>query len=214
MTTLILVRHGESEANFWGIFAGHFDADLSKRGMEQAKLAASYIKENYKVDLAFASDLKRAFKTGKCIADHIGGLEVTPVKALREIQAGKWDGEKFDDIERIYKNDYAVWRNDIGNACATDGESVKELSERVMAEIEKIAVENDGKTVLIATHSTPIRAIESIVKTGGIEKMKDIPWVSNASVSVLEYNLGKWRFALIGEDKYLDALKTELPKNV
>ena len=38
MTTLILIRHGESEANRQGIFAGHIDVDLQNKGLEQAKL--------------------------------------------------------------------------------------------------------------------------------------------------------------------------------
>ena len=213
MTTLILVRHGESEANRQGIFAGHFDADLQDRGLEQAKKTAEYICQNYSLDVAYASDLKRAFKTGKCIAD-LAGIEITPDRNLREIRAGKWDGMRFDDIVERYSKDYSVWLNDIGSARATEGESVKELADRVMAEIRKIAEENDGKTVLIATHATPIRAMQSLVTTGGIEKMKDIPWVSNASVSVLEFDGGEWRYTAISEDKHLEALKTELPKNV
>ena len=50
MTTLLLVRHGESEANRSGIFAGNLDADLQDRGLVQAKRSAEYIAENYKVD--------------------------------------------------------------------------------------------------------------------------------------------------------------------
>ena len=60
-----MVRHGESEANRNEIFAGHFNADLEDKGLLQAQKTAEYIKENYKVDKVYSSDLKRAFKTGK-----------------------------------------------------------------------------------------------------------------------------------------------------
>jgi len=121
---------------------------------------------------------------------------------------------KFDDIITTYPDDYGVWMNDIGGARATDGESVEELCERVMKKLTQIATENDGETIVVATHATPIRVTQSTVQTGGLEKMKDIPWVSNASVSVLEYDGGKWEFKLISEDKHLGELSTSLPKNV
>jgi len=38
MTTLILVRHGESEANSHDIFAGYLDVKLQNQGLMQAKM--------------------------------------------------------------------------------------------------------------------------------------------------------------------------------
>lgn len=213
MTTLILVRHGESTANRQRIFAGHYDAELQDRGLEQAKKTAEYLVKNYKIDKVYASDLKRAYVTGKCTAD-LADVEIVPDKSLREIRAGKWDGMKFDDIITTYPDDYGVWMNDIGKARATDGESVAELCERVMQKLTEIAMKNDGKTVVVATHATPIRVIQSTVQTGGLDEMKNIPWVSNASVSVLEYDNGKWEFKLISEDEHLGELRTSLPKSV
>ncbi|MBR5615174.1 MAG: histidine phosphatase family protein [Clostridia bacterium] len=212
MTTLILVRHGESTANREGIFAGHFDAELQDRGLLQAKETAKYIAENYHVDKVYASDLKRAFNTGRCIAE-LAGVEIIPDKNLREINAGKWDGVKWAVVEKLYEKDFGVWTADIGRAKTTDGESVAELAERVIRKLEWIAKENDGKTIVVATHATPIRAVQSMVKTGGLEEMKNIPWVSNASVSILEYDDGKWRFKLVGEDRHLGGIATHLPPN-
>lgn len=213
MTTLILVRHGESTANRQRIFAGHYDAELQDRGLEQAKKTAEYLVENYKIDKVYASDLKRAYVTGKCTAD-LAGVEIVPDKELREIRAGKWDGMKFDDIMVTFPDDYGVWMNDIGKARATDGESVAELCERVLEKLTEIATENDGKTVVVATHATPIRVTQSTVQTGGLDEMKNIPWVSNASVSVLEFDNGKWEFKLISEDSHLSDIRTSLPKSV
>ena len=50
MTTLILIRHGESEANRNNVFAGHINPDLQNKGLKQAERTAKYITENYKVD--------------------------------------------------------------------------------------------------------------------------------------------------------------------
>ena len=213
MTTLLLVRHGESEANRNDIFAGHFDADLENRGLKQAQKTAEYIKENYKVDKVYSSDLKRAFKTGKCIADLIG-VEILPTDRLREIGAGKWDGMKFSDLQKYYKKEYDMWMNDLGNAHCPDGETVKGLGDRIMNELTRIAEENDGKTVVVATHATPIRAAQTFIQFGSFEKMKNIKWVSNASVTVLEYDNKKWSCPKVSIDEHLADLKTSLPTNV
>ena len=213
MTRLILVRHGESCANRQKIFAGNYNADLEERGILQAKKTAEYIKNNFKVDVLYASDLKRAFKTGECLGEALG-LEVIPCKGIREINAGLWDGMYFDEIEEKYAESYSIWRNDIGKAQTPEGESVEGMKKRIMKAFTEIAEENDGKTVLCATHATPIRIMQSVVQTGGIENMKDIPWVSNASVSVFEYDNGKWTVVLISEDSHLADLLTRLPANV
>ena len=213
MTTLVLIRHGESEANRQGIFGGQIDPDLQNRGARQAEATAKFISENYKVDKIYSSDLTRAYKTAKALAD-ILGLEIIKDEKLREIYAGKWEGVTFSDLTVKYKEDYDVWLHHIGKAVCTDGESVKELGERVMGEITRIAKENDGKTVAIATHATPIRAVQSIIETNGVDEMENIPWVTNASVTVLEYDEGMWRITELSKDEHLGELRTALPKNV
>ena len=213
MTTLLLIRHGQSEANKLGVFAGHFDAPLLPLGVQQAKITGEFIAANYKVDKVYASDLKRAYVTGTCIADSCNA-PITPEPNLREISAGKWEACAFDDLINLYAEDYDVWLHDIDNSRCTGGESAIELGERVLQTLTRIAKENDGKTVAIATHATPIRAMQSFVQHGRFEAMKDFPWVTNASVSVLSFDNGEWKFLDVGIDSHLGAIKSSLPTNV
>jgi probable phosphoglycerate mutase len=141
-------------------------------------------------------------------------LDVIPTKGLREIFAGKWEGMLFDELCVKYEAEYTVWRKDIGRACCTDGESVKELSDRVLATLADIARENDGKTVCIATHATPIRAVCAAAAGLAAEDMARIPWVSNASCSVFDYENGKFDAVYIDRSDYLGDLTTNLPANV
>lgn len=83
-----------------------------------------------------------------------------------------------------------------------------------MKALTKIAEDNDGKTVAIATHATPIRVAQSIIQCGALNEMENIPWVSNASVTVLEYNNNIWKVVTVSEDEHLAELKTLLPANV
>jgi len=55
---LILVRHGESEANFYNYWTGWLDVDLTEKGLEQAKDAGKKIKTaGLLVDVAYESVL-------------------------------------------------------------------------------------------------------------------------------------------------------------
>ena len=208
MTKLILIRHGESVANRRHIFVGHTDVKLEEKGIKQAELTAQYIYENFKVDRVYSSDLRRAFETGKKVAD-IFGLEVVSDPGCREIYGGKWEGMSVEELKEKYKESYVdTWRGDIGKAEPDGGESVAQLADRIFKRFTSIAEDNPGKTVVIATHATPVRAMQSLVLTGGLEKMKDIPWPPNASVTVMEYEEGKFRCTLVSQAAHLEELNT------
>ncbi|MBQ9482143.1 MAG: histidine phosphatase family protein [Clostridia bacterium] len=210
---LIFLRHGESEANGKKFFAGHTDVGLSPRGKKQAELAAKYIKENFDVDKIYSSDLSRAYETALPLALSLG-LEICKDARLREIYGGKWEGKTFDELEKLYPETYRIWLDDIGHARPDGGESAGELSERIYSAVKDIAEKNEGKTVVIATHATPIRAVFCLAAGEGTDGMKDVPWVANASVSVFDYENGRFTALTAGEDAYLEALKTTFPANV
>ena len=211
-TTLLFVRHGESEANGNGFFAGQSDIALSQRGTAQAELTARFIKENFRVDAVYSSDLQRAACTAAPIARECGKTLHTTDR-LREIFAGQWQGMCFDQLQTEYADTYSVWLQDIGNAHPAGGESVKDLSERIWSAVQDIAVREEGKVVVIVTHATPIRALLCRLKGHSLDEMKQIPWVSNASVTVVRYD-GQWTLEQEGMDAHLAELKTHFPANV
>lgn len=215
MTRMIFVRHGESVGNLERRFYGNFDKGLTELGRKQADKTGEYLLEKYKLDIAYGSDLGRAFETGEIIAGK-QGLRVIPDKGLREIYAGVWENELFDEIMVKYADEYAVWKNDIWNSRPVDGETVRELCERVKKAVWDIAQKNDGKTVLIATHATPIRTLECEWRGEPYEAMKDHPWVKNASVSVIDYDTENNTVipVVIGEAEFMGDMITTLPKNI
>ena len=212
-TTLIIVRHGESEANGNKMFAGHLDIPLSQRGLQQAALTAAYIHGNYPVDAVYASDLQRAYQTALPIAEAFG-LEVRKTEQLREVFAGDWQGQSFDTLETKYAASYGIWRNDIGNSHPDGGESVADLFQRVWDAVTDIVQKEEGKTVVLATHATPIRALLCRVQGGEAANMKHISWVSNASVSIIRVEDGCWHLEQASIDSHLAELKTRFPANV
>lgn len=212
MTRLVLIRHGQSMANLERRFAGHINVELSELGLKQAEKTADFVINSYHVDRIYSSDLKRAYKTARALANKLE-MPVFVTRGMREIDAGEWEGRDFTELLQN-SEDYRHWREDVGSARPTGGESTAELYERIYRVICNIAEKNDGNTVVIATHATPIRVLETRISGRGMAHMKNIPWVTNASVTELIYDDGKLYAVHISLDEHLKELSSTLPASV
>lgn len=213
MTTILIIRHGNTLENLEGLYAGHVDATLSPVGVKQADIVCDYVYKNYKVDKIYTSDLSRAIKTAKPLADKLG-IEITTDYDLREMFGGKWEGHKIADLPKLFPEDFAVWQNDVGFSRCTGGESYAEVCDRAINVIERIAKENLGKVIAIVTHGGFIRGLECKVRGVELKDMATVPYVANASVSVIEYNDGEFNMVSSNDNSFLGALQTEMPKGI
>ncbi|MBE6600679.1 MAG: histidine phosphatase family protein [Ruminococcaceae bacterium] len=211
-TTLIFIRHGQSESNKDQIFTGHTNTELTKLGVEQARLVSVALKDVH-IDKIYASDLSRAYDTGLPVAQ-THGLTIEKDPALREIHAGKWNGLHFEKIAELYPDDYKKWMNDIGRARCTGGESVAELYRRVVKRVLEISEENLGKTVCIASHATPVRAVCAYACGIKAEELAKEPFPGNASITVIEYENGQLTAKIKGDTSHLGGLATFLPDDI
>ena len=214
MTRILLVRHGESEANRANQFAGSgSDVPLLERGLRQAELTAQFVVENYKISKVYTSNLQRAYITGKCVADRLG-LDVIVREKLTEIHGGAWEGIGFAEMGTQYPREFALWTTDYGHSACPGGESVAQVADRFMEAVMQIVGENPEQTVLIVSHGTPVRIMQGLVQNGTLDNLNQIPWASNASVTVLEYENGQWSCPAASLDAHLGELRTALPKTV
>lgn len=104
-TTLVLLRHGESEWNKENRFTGWHDIDLSEKGHQEAKLAGTILKKNnFIFDYAFTSVLKRAIHTLWHVLDQLN-LSWIPVKKswkLNERHYGGLQGLNKSEVMKQY----------------------------------------------------------------------------------------------------------------
>ena len=212
MTTIYLIRHGESLGNIQRRFLGHSDWDLTELGHRQAACTAELFRE-IPVDAVLSSDLLRAYHTAAPIAAQ-KGLSIETDRGFREIFAGQWEGKLFSDLEVRFEPEYTVWKTDIGRAHPNGGESVLQLHERVHDALLRAVRKHEGKTIVIATHATPIRVLLTGISGRSIEEAAGTPWVSNASITKLEYENGEFRIAYSDRQDHLGTLSTRLPANV
>ena len=209
---MLFVRHGQSLGNLTGRFLGITDLDLSPLGAVQARRTADYLKDE-KIDVIYASDLIRACHTAQPLSE-IKGLPIIKDKRLEEINAGLWENRTFDDLEKEFPESYeGVWLHDIGNSKADGGESVAHLTGRIYDAVHDIAMKNDGKTVAIFSHATPIRAFFCRIYGYSLSEMVKLPWPTNASVSEAVFESGKFEPVRYSYDEFMGELSTALPKN-
>ena len=208
MTELLFVRHGYSEGNKDHRFSGQRDFPLAEAGHHQARELADYLRATYSVDAIYASDLCRAIDTVGPLAEMLS-LPVHPMKALREIDVGLWEGVLREEVARRYPETYALYLNTPGLARFDGGESFAEMRERALSAVQKIVAENEGKTVVIATHGGVIRALRTLWENIPLAQMGRIPHVANASVTVVRYEGKAATLVAAGVCDYLTEKITE-----
>ena len=81
MTTVYLVRHGETNGNLEQRFQGTKDYPLNAQGSRQGELLGSALRE-YPIDIIYTSPLSRAYETARLVAKHHPGVKVIPQKGL------------------------------------------------------------------------------------------------------------------------------------
>lgn len=190
MTRLILLRHGESTTNLSGIGTGQTDVPLTEKGHIQARLAARYLLEHEHIDAVCSSDLQRTYNTALPTAEALG-LEIKTYAALREMDIGKWVGLTAEERREKFPQESAEFAKDFSTLRYPDGEYVPEVYDRVVECVRSIAEENDGKTVLIATHAGAIRVFEAFAK--GYSRLESgvIKGCDNAAINIFGWENGK-----------------------
>lgn len=216
-TRIIAVRHAQGEGNLHEEFHGQYNSDLTEYGILQAQCTAELLRD-VKIDACFASDIQRAYNTTCIIAKYHDGLEVIKDESFREIYAGFWERMKFCDIEKQYPDEHAMWMHDLANCCCPNGESVRELSQRVNSAFQRVVKNNPDKTILIGTHATPLRCMGCIWHNMPLEEISSLKWVPNASVSIVDYDCDTLSFELVeyaySEHLVKAGLLTSLPRNI
>ena len=208
MTTLYLIRHGESCSNLSGDFNGQRDSMLTETGYKQAGYILSYFLGIH-IDAIYSSDLTRAYETALPISK-VHRVPIIKKKELREIYGGQWEGALFSQMGSLFPEDYDKWVNDIAESRCTGGESVREVCARALGAVEEIVRNHPDQCVVIASHGLLIRTLLTCWLTGDISNMKSVPWTPNASISKIEYHNGVYTPVDVGNTSHLNGLITSL----
>lgn len=163
-STLVLVRHGQSEWNALNLFTGWKDVGLTQKGIDEAHAAGRRLKqEGFDFDIAFTSVLKRAQMTLDLILNEMGqsGLEIVQDQALNERDYGDLAGLNKDDARKKWGEEQVhIWRRSYDTP-PPGGESLKDTAERTLPFYDSTIKPTltGGRSVIVAAHGNSLRSI-------------------------------------------------------
>jgi len=155
MTTIYLVRHGETDWNRARRIQGSTDIPLNQTGRDQAAVTAALL-ANRSWDGVYASPLSRAFETGAIIARALGLPEPEAVPEVAERRYGDAEGLTGDEIDARFPGDTQV----------PGRESREEVAARVIPAIVALAERHPGENIVLVSHGGVIRTILNVVAPG------------------------------------------------
>jgi broad specificity phosphatase PhoE len=180
VTTLLLVRHGETDWNRDGRWQGRSDTRLNDLGREQARALADTLDGT--IDVVYSSDLARARETAEILSSKLG-LEIQLDERLRERGFGSWEGLTSPEIEERDADAHRLWRAGEGPG-AHDAEPFDSFAQRITAFLDDVLERHPDDEVLVVAHGGSIRVIHALAT--GLDYVRDhrlIPGVPNCEVA-------------------------------
>lgn len=199
VTTLYLIRHGETEGADVKRYKGSIDVPLSDKGIVQIRKTADFVfrhlkiseeakKRSYLNDIhtpysdnsgapalnaVYCSDLSRAIKSAEIVAEPYG-LSPIANPAFRERNFGVWEGMSFPEIKEQYPSEFEAWASDPVRFSPVGGESTADMNDRVMPALNEI---------LFKGTVPDLRTEQSGVVESGLSPAQNIALVAHGGVN-------------------------------
>lgn len=157
-TTILLVRHGQTEWNRVERFRGQFDVPLNATGLRQASQTAERIARQWHPEAVYTSPLGRAAQTAAAIAAACG-LQAAPCPGLIDIHYGLWQGLTPDETREQWPDDLANWYEHPEKAEIPGGESLGQVRERALAALADHCQQHRGQQMVLVSHTVVNRLI-------------------------------------------------------
>ena len=163
MTSLILIRHGQSVWNASNRFTGWTDVDLSEKGIGEAEEAGRQLSD-VRIDVVHTSDLIRAQRTADIVMQYNEVSDDVLTKydwRLNERHYGALQGlNKAETAEKHGAEQVHIWRRSF-DVAPPEGESLEMTAERTIPYFTEEIVPDleSGKNVLVSAHGNSLRSI-------------------------------------------------------
>ena len=168
---ILLLRHGQIQANVDGHWHGSTDSALTDFGVRQAKETGSFLEKNANIGKVFSSPLQRCLHT----AHHASGFDLEDIEIVpgfAEMSIGDWEGKKYRQLQIDHQ---------LNERCTQDpqwrppnGESLADVALRMRHSIEQIVrCHSDGSTVLVVSHGAAMAIALATLLHGDPSKWGD-----------------------------------------
>lgn len=206
------IRHGESVSNATpGFVAGvNFDAPLTERGLEQARLVGRRLaKDGVRFDRIYSSTLVRAVQTAGTILEEMGqsGRPFSRVEALMEQQMPAWRGSPIEEVYTLETRAYMAAKG--MDFVSPEGESLRVVQRRISSWIEDEFINNQelvgtgaSLTVAVVGHGTASRCLFHYIM-GFDQRFIVRIGMDNCNISRFRFDRDGWSVICINDSSHL-----------
>ena len=182
-----IFRHGQSTYNVAGRTQGQTnDSVLTEQGKEQAVLVGEKLK-NKGIDIIVTSPLKRAMQTAE-LANQALNVPVETDEHFIEVNVGVVEGLHYTEIRDKFPDIFEKMHipgTEFENVCYPEGETRKQVRERVFAGLEMWAQKPNYKTVAVSSHGIMLSQTLTALGLDAVE-------VKNGAVLHIKKENDKW----------------------
>jgi probable phosphoglycerate mutase len=206
---ILLLRHGQTDANAGGVLQGHRPTSLNALGRQQAdRLALRLTTFAPRVEVLVSSDLPRALQTAEPIARALS-LDIVVDAAWRERGFGELEGQTLGDLE--------IWRTASGTIDPPGGESSAVFRQRVHAALSSVVERyRDCRCVAVVTHGGVVRSVlhqlgSGLLPLAHLQEPPVVDPIANASILHVTVDAdGAWSTLRVNDDTHLAGMTTVL----
>ena len=190
-TTLVLVRHGVTDATSGKLFSGGLASSnpgLNDEGRDQARATGEWLAPMAGTfDALVTSPVRRTRETAEILGEFLD-LGIVEEPALAEMEFGSWDGLSFTEVHEKWPDELSAWLGDLDSA-PHGGESFRVVEKRVLEGKDRLLSSYEGQTVVVVSHVTPIKTLVAEVLGAPLESVYRME-LAPAAVSVISYFKG------------------------
>ena len=209
MTSIYLVRHGQTAWNKEEIFRGRTDIPLDETGLRQAELTGEYFK-GMEIHAIYSSALSRAWETAQKIAQ-FHDLTVQSLPGIIDMSFGNWEGRSHQEIRENDRETYRQWVETPHLVRLPGGEGLDDVRVRAMAAVEELVRKNPGKTLVLVSHRVICKVL--ICAILGLDNSHFWQITQDATaINLIQQRNGKYILSLMNETCHLKALKEQWQK--
>jgi len=206
MTSIYLVRHGQTAWNKEEVFRGRTDIPLNETGLKEAAMAADYFVP-LQLDAIYSSPLARAWQTAREIAKH-HILEVQPLAGLTDMSFGSWEGRPLKEVRENDRERYRLWAEEPHRVEFPGGETLEQVRVRAMAALESVIEKHPEKTVILVSH----RVINKVLLCAVLGLDNSHFWQlaqDTTAINLIKCKNGNYILSLMNESCHVKALQAE-----
>ena len=203
-TTLMVVRHGETDWNVCGKYQGHLDSSLSPLGTKQTEALTEGL-SGKDIEAIYSSDLGRAVQTTEIIARKLS-LDFRTDRRLRERHLGVIQGKTIREFMEKYPEEAESYYSGCPDYALPDGENFRQLYERNITCVQELTDGNLGRKILIVTHGGVLMSF--LYRALNLPLTNSLPVsLFNASINIFSILENQWKLEVWGDTNHLKTMR-------